>query len=79
MPEREKQFNADVLEFVIYVVENVAQKLQTSGDVVYHALSHDSDLLSTYVIPSYDVLHTQGKDYIVNDVIDVMRRRGVCP
>ena len=72
-----KRLNADVLEFVIFVVENVAQKLEMSGAAVYHALSCDSDLLSTYVVPSHDVLHAQGKDYIVNDVVAVMRRKGV--
>ena len=31
--------------------------------------------LPSVTIPEYEVLHTQGKDYIVDDIIDVMRER----
>ena len=30
-----------------------------------------------YIVPSYDVLHTQGKDYIIEDILDVMKKRGL--
>ena len=30
-----------------------------------------------YILPCYNVLHTQGKDYIVNDIIELMKRKGV--
>ncbi len=65
------------LEFAVYCIENVAAALgKTSGDV-YRALSGDNGILAQYVVPSYDVLHTQGKDYIVNDICEVMAKRGV--
>ena len=41
------------------------------------AFTKDSDILDGYIIPCYDVLHTQGKGYIVNDLIDLMREKGV--
>lgn len=28
-------------------------------------------------MPEYDILHTQGKEYIVEDIMDVMKERGV--
>ena len=31
--------------------------------------------LPSVTIPEYEVLHTQGKDYIVDDIIDVMKER----
>ena len=34
-------------------------------------------ILYQYIVPGYDVLHTQGKDYIVNDICEVMAERGV--
>jgi len=40
-------------------------------------LTEKSDILDSYVIPCYDVLHTQGKNYIVNDILDYMKKRGV--
>ena len=65
------------LEFAVYCIENVAAALgRPSGDV-YRALAGDDGILYQYIVPSYDVLHTQGKDYIVNDIMEVMTERGV--
>ena len=65
------------LEFAVFCIENVAAALgKTSGDV-YRALSGDTGILHQYIVPSYDVLHTQGKDYIINDIREVMAERGV--
>ena len=65
------------LEFAVFCIENVAAALgKTSGDV-YRALSGDSGILHQYIVPSYDVLHTQGRDYIINDIREVMAERGI--
>ena len=65
------------LEFAVFCIENVAEALgKPSGDV-YKALAGKDDVLGQYIIPSYDVLHTQGRDYIVNDICEVMAERGV--
>ena len=65
------------LEFAVFCIENVAAALgKPSGDV-YKALAGTGDVLRQYIIPSYDVLHTQGRDYIVNDICEVMAERGV--
>ena len=65
------------LEFAVYCIENVAAALgKPSGDV-YRALSGGDGILHQYIVPSYDVLHTQGKDYIVSDIMEVMAERGV--
>ena len=69
--------NAKQLEFAVFVIENVAAKLGASGDAAYRALTDQSDILRAYVIPSYDALHTQGKSYIVDDVLRVMSEQGV--
>ena len=34
-------------------------------------------VLSDYIIPCYDVLHTFGKDYLVNELTEVLREKGV--
>ncbi len=69
--------NERELEFAVFCIENVANKLDKPSDVVYKALAEDSDILYQYIIPSYDVLHTQGREYIVNDICEVMEERGV--
>lgn len=65
------------LEFAIFAIENVAAQLGVSGDRVYRALTEDSSILNDYIIPSYDVLHTQGKEFIVSDVLNMMEKAGV--
>ena len=53
------------------------KKLGKDGREVYQILTEDSDILNSYIVPSYDVLHTQGKDYIIEDILDVMKKRGL--
>lgn len=65
------------LEFAIFCIENIAQKLQRTADQVYVALAEKSNILNDYIVPEYEMLHTQGKEYIVNDIIEVMKERGV--
>ncbi len=65
------------LEFAIFCIEEVALKLRLPGNVVYDMLSRKSDILAAYLIPSYDVLHTQSKNYIVDDIISLMKERGL--
>ena len=65
------------LEFSIFCIENIAIRLGISGDKVYDALTIQSDVLNEYIVPCYDILHTQDKNYIVNDIMEVMRGKGV--
>lgn len=65
------------LEFAIFCIENVASRLHIDAQNVYVALSEQTNILNDYIIPEYEVLHTQSKDYIVDDIIDVMHERGV--
>lgn len=65
------------LEFAIFCIENIAEKLKKKADQVYVALTEKSSILNEYIVPEYEMLHTQGKEYIVNDIIEVMKERGV--
>ena len=71
--------NAKELEFTVFCIENVAEQLGLAGNEVYRLLTEKSGLLDTYIIPSYDTLHTQGKDYIVNDIVDCMKEKSLLP
>ncbi len=66
------------LEFAVFCIENVATELGVDATRVYNALEK-SGLLRDYVFGCYGVLHTQGKDYIVNDICRAMERKGVVP
>ena len=69
--------NFSELEFAVFCIENVAAKLGVDAERVYQAFTEQSDILNGYIVPEYEVLHTQGREYIVADILDVMRERGV--
>jgi len=63
--------------FAVFCIEAISDKLDITGEKVYKMLTEESDILDSYIIPGYDSLHTQGKDYIVNELIELMKKRGV--
>lgn len=65
------------LDFAVFCIENVAERLGVDGDAAFELLADKSDILWSYIIPCYEPLHTQGKDYIVDDIVSFMRERGV--
>ncbi|MDR1181806.1 MAG: DUF3791 domain-containing protein [Bacteroidales bacterium] len=69
--------NIKELEFAVFCIENIAERLSLNGKTTYKLLSEDSTILDEYIIPSYDVLHTQSKQYIVDDIIDFMKAKGL--
>ena len=64
-------------EFVIFCIENLAVRLQENAAVVYNQLAKQSRILYDYIIPNYEILHSQGKEYILDDLIEVMQEEGV--
>lgn len=76
MPE-ETIKNSRELEFAIFCIENVAAELGVDAELAYKAFTEKSDILNGYIVPEYEALHTQSRDYIVNDLLDVMKERGV--
>ncbi len=69
--------NSKELEFAIFCIENVAVRLRVGAERVYQAFTEKSDILNGYIVPEYEVLHTQGREYIVNDLLDLMKEKGV--
>lgn len=63
------------LDFVTYCVGNLADRLNMSASKVYKML-RSTDILNVYMIPCYDVLHTFGKEYIMDDLINLLKKRG---
>ena len=76
MPDKRIK-NFRELEFAVFCIENVAVKLGVDAEWVYQAFTEKSNILNGYIVPEYEVLHTQGREYIVDDLLDVMKERGV--
>ncbi|MCQ4635978.1 DUF3791 domain-containing protein [Anaerovorax odorimutans] len=72
-----KEISDEQLEFAVFCIENVAERLGIRGDAAYDLLRGKSDILKSYIIPCFGILHTQGKDYIVNDIVSYMKQEGV--
>ncbi|WP_330392123.1 DUF3791 domain-containing protein [Enterocloster clostridioformis] len=77
MLNNSKITNTDELEFAVFCIENIAIKLGKNAEEVYQALTEKSDILNSYIVPEYEMLHTQSKDYIVDDIISLMEERGI--
>ena len=69
--------NDKELEFAIFCIENIATYLKRDAKEVYNMLTKESNILYNYIVPEYEMLHTQSKEYIVNDIVDFMRTKGV--
>ena len=68
----------NTLEFITYCISKLAQKLKLSQRDVYNRLK-SSGILDEYIIPSYDVLHTFSSRYLMEDLTDYMKEKGVLP
>ena len=66
----------NIVDFVTYSIGNLARRLNLSAGEVYRMLK-DSGILSEYIVPSYDVLHTFSKEYLMEDLTGYMREKGV--
>ena len=69
--------NTNELEFAVFCIENVAAELKADPKKVYQAFAEESDILFGYIIPEFEMLHTQSKAYIVRDLLEVMKEKGV--
>lgn len=77
MLDNSKIKNTDELEFAVFCIENIAIRLGKNAEEIYQALTEKSNILESYIIPEYEVLHTQSKDYIVDDIVSLMQERGI--
>lgn len=66
----------NTLEFATFCIGNLSRRLGLSQGDVYSRLM-SSDILYGYIVPCYDVLHTFGKEYLMQDLTEYMREKGV--
>ena len=64
------------LVFSIFILYSLADEWKMTPAKVYKILN-STGILDNYVIKCYDVLHTQGKEYLVEDITEYAREQGV--
>lgn len=58
-------------EFVVFCIENTAIRLKKRGDEVFRELMKTGGI-EQFLFPSFPTLHTQSKDYIVDEVLSYL-------
>ena len=68
--------NAVNIDFITYCIGNLSRRLGLTSQDVYQRLK-SSGILMGYIVPSYDVLHTFSKEYLMDDLMEYMQEKGV--
>lgn len=64
------------IDFSVFVLHHLARAWGMSVPDAYSALD-DVGIIEGYLVPCYDVLHTLSSEYLVEDLTDLARERGV--
>ena len=68
--------NKDIFPFVVYLIHACADRWESTPKQVYNGMKN-SGCIDRYLVPHYEFLHTQGTDYLVDDIHEYMKLRGV--
>ncbi|WP_225901019.1 DUF3791 domain-containing protein [Clostridium botulinum] len=63
-----------IFEFISFCIENFKVKFKMKGKEVAN-LFYESGV-TDFLIESYDLLHTQGNDYILSEIEIFLKNRG---
>ena len=66
----------DSFSYVVYIIHVCVDRWNTTPSKVYEAMKK-SGCLNEYLIPCYDLLHTQSTYYVVHDIAKFLKDRGV--
>ena len=64
------------LTFVVFILHALGQHWNMTTPEVYEILN-TTGILDDYIIKCYDVLHTLGKEYLVEDITEFVREKGI--
>ncbi len=67
--------NSKILEFVTFTIGSVAERVHKSPAEIYR-LFKQANVIAGYLVPAYDILHTYGRQYLVDDVMEFMQEKG---
>lgn len=72
---KQQTITSKELDFATFCIGNLAERLKMSQTEVYDRLKR-SGILMGYIIPGYEVLHTFSSQYITDDLVDYMHKKG---
>lgn len=65
------------IDFSTFMLYRLAEHWGKSVPDTYRILDK-ANAIDDYLVPCYDMLHTLGSEYLVNDLTDYVRERGIC-
>lgn len=68
--------NKDIIDFATFCIGNLSRRLNIPQRQVYERLQ-ESGILQGYIVKGYDVLHTFSKEYLMEDLMEYMKEKGV--
>ena len=71
-----RSWNKKELEFTVFIINKLSDYLKKPVNEVYKILK-DTEILDNYIIECYDVLHTLGSEYLMEDITEVLKERGI--
>ncbi len=64
------------LTFVVFILHALGQHWNMTTPEVYDILN-STGILDDYIIKCYDFLHRLGKEYLVEDITEFVREKGI--
>lgn len=68
--------NKDSFSFVIYMIHACANAWGNYPSEVYQKMKR-TDCITGFLVPNYEILHTQSTQYVVEDIKEYLNFRGV--
>ena len=68
--------NRNSMAFVVYMIHRCANRWGLAPAAVDRKVK-ESGCIETYLVPHYDVLHTQSSDYVLDDIELYLKNRGI--
>lgn len=65
----------ELLSFIVYIIHACANKWALKPSAVYKQMQR-VNCIADFLTPNYEVLHTQGTQYIVEDIKEYLAVRG---
>lgn len=61
-------------DFIVFCIETYKNKMNTSGSEVYSLF--EKYKVIDYLYENYDMLHTEGAEWLINDIQKFLKNKG---
>jgi len=64
------------IDFTVFVLHRLADRWKRTVPETYRLLT-DAGILDDYLISCYDTLHSMGEEYLIEDITEFAREKGL--